>query len=83
MTSSQVVQRPESPAAAPEAAGRGRTAPKRAPRRGLSPRVRRRHWLGLAFAAPGLLFYGFVVIVPILQSVNYSFYRIGTITTKP
>ncbi|WP_434316221.1 carbohydrate ABC transporter permease [Leifsonia sp. P73] len=79
MTSSQVVQRPEAPAAAP--AGPARTAPKRAPRRGLSPRVRRRHWLGLAFAAPGLLFYGFVVIVPILQSVNYSFYRWDGVTT--
>lgn len=79
MTSSQVVQRPEAPAAAPAALGR--TAPKRAQRRGLSPRVRRRHRLGLAFAAPGLLFYGFVVIVPILQSVNYSFYRWDGVTT--
>ncbi|QNE35785.1 carbohydrate ABC transporter permease [Leifsonia shinshuensis] len=79
MTSSQVVQRPEAPAAAPAAPGR--STPKRAPRRTLTPRVRRRRWLGLAFAAPGLLFYGFVVIVPILQSVNYSFYRWDGVTT--
>jgi len=78
MTSSQVVQRPEAPAAAPAAPGR--STPKRASRRTLTPRVRRRRWLGLAFAAPGLLFYGFVVIVPILQSLNYSFYRWDGVT---
>lgn len=70
MSSSQLVQRPEAPAAAP--AARGRATRSRA--RALSPRARRRRWLGLAFAAPALLFYGFVVLVPILQSVNYSFY---------
>ncbi|GAA3112061.1 ABC transporter permease subunit [Kribbella aluminosa] len=40
----------------------------------LSVRARKQRWLGLAFAAPALLAYGFVVIVPIVQSVSYSFY---------
>src|SRR6185437_13523966 len=71
-------------AAAPESAG-GIKRPRAqrhtgSPRGTLSPRARRRRWLGLAFAAPGLLFYGFVVIVPILQSLNYSFYRWDGVT---
>jgi raffinose/stachyose/melibiose transport system permease protein len=67
MASVQLVQRPEE-TAAPAAPGRSRqrTSTHRA---GHSKRTRRRRLLGLA-----LLFYGFVVIVPILQSVNYSFY---------
>ncbi|MFP3466804.1 carbohydrate ABC transporter permease [Leifsonia sp. SIMBA_070] len=72
MSSSELVQRPEAPAAAP--AVRGRSTRSQTLRRSLSPRARRRRWLGLAFAAPALLFYGFVVLVPIGQSLNYSFY---------
>ncbi|MGW6195555.1 carbohydrate ABC transporter permease [Kribbella sp. NPDC055110] len=47
----------------------------------MSGRARKRRWLGLAFAAPALIFYGFVVIVPILQSVSYSFYSWDGVTT--
>ncbi len=36
---------------------------------------RRARWTGLAFAAPGLLIYGYVVLVPLVQSVQYSFFR--------
>lgn len=31
--------------------------------------------MGLAFAAPGLLVYGFVVLLPLAQSVQYSFFK--------
>ena len=72
MTSSDLVQRQETPAAAPAAPRTTRSTSQR--KRRLSPLARRRRWLGLAFAAPALLFYGFVVLVPILQSVNYSLY---------
>ncbi|MFF1635573.1 carbohydrate ABC transporter permease [Leifsonia sp. NPDC058248] len=71
MTSSDLVQRRETPAAAPAAPRPPRPSSKKSR---LSPLARRRRWLGLAFAAPALLFYGFVVLVPILQSVNYSLY---------
>lgn len=36
---------------------------------------RRKRRAGLAFALPGLLCYGVVVLVPLLQSVRYSFYK--------
>ncbi|WP_426515641.1 carbohydrate ABC transporter permease [Diaminobutyricibacter sp. McL0618] len=72
MTLSDLVQRQETPAAAPAADRKAGGPSKR--RHKLSPLVRRRRWLGLAFAAPALVFYGFVVIVPILQSLNYSLY---------
>lgn len=59
-------------AAAPAATkGEARSAHKG---RRLPVRTRRRRWLGLAFAAPALVFYGFVVLVPVAQSFNYSFY---------
>jgi raffinose/stachyose/melibiose transport system permease protein len=75
MTLRELVQRPPVATAAPDPswqAARERRA--RVARQRLSPRARRRRWLGLAFASPALAFYGFVVIVPILQSANYSFY---------
>ncbi|WP_223690186.1 carbohydrate ABC transporter permease [Leifsonia poae] len=72
MTSSDLVQRQETPAAAPAARRPPRSTSTR--KRPLSPLVRRRRWLGLAFAAPALLFYGFVVLAPIAQSLNYSLY---------
>jgi raffinose/stachyose/melibiose transport system permease protein len=43
-------------------------------------RRRRAGWLGLAYASPAILFYGYVVIVPLLQSVNYSFYSWNGVT---
>lgn len=47
-----------------------------------APRVRsrRRGWLGLAYAAPAIIAYGYVVIVPLLQSVNFSFYSWNGVT---
>ncbi|NUS00044.1 MAG: sugar ABC transporter permease [Kribbellaceae bacterium] len=47
----------------------------------LTVRARKRRWLGLAFAAPALIMYGFVVLVPIVQSVSYSFYSWDGVTT--
>jgi len=44
-------------------------------------RRRRRAWLGLAYASPAILAYGYVVIVPLLQSLNYSFYSWNGVTT--
>ena len=44
-------------------------------------RGRRRGWLGLAYASPAILAYGFVVIVPLFQSLNYSFYKWNGVTT--
>ncbi len=85
MASSELVQRPEVAAAAPVATRRlGRAEGARAdrrPRPTLSPRVRRRRWLGLAYAAPALVAYGFVVLAPILQSVDYSLYSWNGVTT--
>jgi len=37
--------------------------------------------LGLACAAPALIAYGFVVLIPVLQSVNYSFYSWDGVTS--
>lgn len=51
------------------AAGRGR--PGRTRRRSIR---RRNRLVGLAFAAVPLLLYGFVVLVPLAQSVQYSFF---------
>ena len=36
---------------------------------------------GLAYASPAILAYGFVVIVPLFQSLNYSFYKWNGVTT--
>ncbi|HZX04294.1 sugar ABC transporter permease [Kribbella sp.] len=80
MSTRQLLQRRQ--AAVPEDAvgtdqpfGRTRRRPR------LSARARKRRLLGLAFAAPALLFYGFVVLVPIVQSVSYSFYSWDGVTT--
>ncbi|MBO0867270.1 MAG: sugar ABC transporter permease [Micromonosporaceae bacterium] len=41
---------------------------------------RRYRWVGLAFVAPGLLLYGFVVLFSLFRSVSYSFYKWDGIT---
>lgn len=43
-------------------------------------RRRRRRWIGWLYVAPALLLYGFVVLVPTLQSVNYSLYQWDGVT---
>lgn len=43
-------------------------------------RRRRRRWIGWLYVAPALLLYGLVVLVPTLQSVNYSFYQWDGVT---
>lgn len=53
----------------------GRTRTARGPRR----RPRRR-WIGWLYVLPALALYGFVVLVPTLQSVNYSLYRWDGVT---
>jgi raffinose/stachyose/melibiose transport system permease protein len=65
------------PAGAPALAGRP------APRltTGRSKRAKRQRWLGLAYLAPALLIYGAIVIVPLCQTVWYSFYSWDGITT--
>jgi raffinose/stachyose/melibiose transport system permease protein len=50
------------------------SAPVRAGLRNRSPR-RRTRWVGLGFAALPLAVYGLVVIVPLAQSIQYSFYK--------
>jgi len=37
--------------------------------------ARRLRWIGLLFAAPGLLLYAVVVLWPLVQSIQYSFYK--------
>lgn len=41
----------------------------------VTARRRPRRWIGWLYVLPALLLYGFVVLVPALQSLNYSFYR--------
>lgn len=36
--------------------------------------------MGLAYASPAIVAYGYVVIVPLLQSVNFSFYKWNGVT---
>lgn len=43
-------------------------------------RRRHRRWIGWLYVAPALLLYGIVVLVPTLQSVNYSFYQWDGVT---
>lgn len=43
-------------------------------------RRRRRSWVGWLYVAPALVLYGFVVLVPALQSLNYSLYRWDGVT---
>lgn len=49
-------------------------------RRRTSIARRRMRWAGLLFAAPGLLLYGLVVLWPMVQSVQYSFYKWNGVT---
>jgi raffinose/stachyose/melibiose transport system permease protein len=44
-------------------------------------RVPRARWLGLLYAAPAIIAYGLVVIVPLFQSLSYSFYNWDGVTT--
>jgi raffinose/stachyose/melibiose transport system permease protein len=41
----------------------------------------RSKWLGLLYAAPAIIAYGLVVIVPLFQSLNYSFYSWDGVST--
>jgi raffinose/stachyose/melibiose transport system permease protein len=43
--------------------------------RAVSRQARRRRWIGLLYLSPALLLYGAIVLVPLLQTVNYSFYK--------
>lgn len=36
---------------------------------------RRRRWIGLLYLSPALVLYAAIVLVPLLQTVNYSFYK--------
>ena len=40
-----------------------------------SRQAQKRRWIGLLYLSPALLLYGVIVLVPLLQTVNYSFYR--------
>lgn len=51
---------------------RGRARPRV---RTVSRQARRRRWIGLLYLSPALLLYGAIVLVPLLQTVNYSFYK--------
>jgi raffinose/stachyose/melibiose transport system permease protein len=44
-------------------------------------RAPRARWLGLLYAAPAIIAYGLVVIVPLFQSLSYSFYNWDGVTT--
>lgn len=46
----------------------------RLPKPGRSKPARRRRWLGLAYVSVPLLMYAAIVIQPLVQTVNYSFY---------
>ncbi|MEV0802476.1 sugar ABC transporter permease [Kribbella sp. NPDC050281] len=41
----------------------------------VSRQTRKRRWIGLLFLSPALLLYGAIVLVPLIQTVNYSFYK--------
>ncbi|MFD3406706.1 carbohydrate ABC transporter permease [Kribbella sp. NPDC058693] len=41
----------------------------------MSRQARKRRWMGLLFLSPALLLYVVIVLVPLLQTVNYSFYK--------
>jgi raffinose/stachyose/melibiose transport system permease protein len=59
--------------------GAGRPA-RRAGHPRTSPHRRRRRWLGLAYLAPALLIYAFVVLYPAGQGVRVSFYHWDGVT---
>ncbi|WP_329479291.1 sugar ABC transporter permease [Kribbella sp. NBC_01484] len=40
-----------------------------------SRQAQKRRWIGLLYLSPALLLYGAIVLVPLLQTVNYSFYK--------
>ena len=40
-----------------------------------SRQAQKRRWIGLLYLSPALLLYGVIVLVPLLQTVNYSFYK--------
>lgn len=50
----------------------GRTKPRV---RTASRQSRKRRWIGLLFLSPALLLYAAIVLVPLIQTVNYSFYK--------
>jgi raffinose/stachyose/melibiose transport system permease protein len=41
----------------------------------VSRQARRRRWIGLLYLSPALVLYGAIVLAPLLQTVNYSFYK--------
>jgi raffinose/stachyose/melibiose transport system permease protein len=43
--------------------------------RTVSGHRRRRRWIGLLYLSPALVLYAAIVLVPLLQTVNYSFYK--------
>jgi raffinose/stachyose/melibiose transport system permease protein len=43
-------------------------------------RRRRRRWIGWLYVLPALALYVFVVLVPAVQSINYSFFRWDGVT---
>jgi raffinose/stachyose/melibiose transport system permease protein len=47
----------------------------RARTRPVSRQARKRRWIGLLYLSPALLLYGAIVLVPLIQTVNYSFYK--------
>ncbi len=62
---------------APRGAVAGVVAGSAAPR---GPRRGRRRWIGWFYVLPALALYAFVVLVPALQSLNYSLYRWDGVT---
>jgi raffinose/stachyose/melibiose transport system permease protein len=49
--------------------------------RAVSRQTRKRRWIGLLFLSPALLLYAGIVLVPLLQTVNYSFYKWDGVST--
>ena len=54
---------------------RARRAGKRGAPASRGPRRGRRRWVGWLYVLPALLLYAFVVLLPSVQSINYSLYR--------
>lgn len=51
-----------------------------AERAGARRRRRQTRWVGLVYALPALAFYAAIVVVPVFQSINYSFYSWDGVT---